>query len=107
MTTYINIRRLTLRSQFCFDKTFIGGQDVTIVITYTDLVDFAIQIKATNGPCRFKESISRKCFATYATCIHHSDHIPLSDEILVCILYHDLLYIILFHILHFKLIYFY
>ena len=29
----INIRRLTLRSQFCFDKTFIGGQDVTIVIT--------------------------------------------------------------------------
>ena len=32
----INIRRLTLRSQFCFDKTFIGGQDATIVITYTD-----------------------------------------------------------------------
>ena len=32
----INIRRLTLHSQFCFDKTFIGGQDATIVITYTD-----------------------------------------------------------------------
>ena len=32
----INIRRLTLQSQFCFDKTFIGGQDATIVITYTD-----------------------------------------------------------------------
>ena len=26
----------TLRSQFCFDKTFIGGQDATIVITHTD-----------------------------------------------------------------------
>ena len=26
----INIRRLTLRSQFCFDNTFIGGQDATI-----------------------------------------------------------------------------
>ena len=37
----INIRRLTLQSQFCFDKTFIGGQDATIVITYTDLHDFA------------------------------------------------------------------
>ena len=33
---FINIQRLTLRSQFCFDKTFIGGQDATIVITYTD-----------------------------------------------------------------------
>ena len=32
----INIRRLTLRSQFCFDKTFIGGQDATIVITYAN-----------------------------------------------------------------------
>ena len=32
----INIRRLTLRSQFCFDKIFIGVQDATIVITYTD-----------------------------------------------------------------------
>jgi len=32
----INIRRLTLRSQFRFVKTFIGGQDATIVITYTD-----------------------------------------------------------------------
>ena len=31
----------------------------------------------------------------------------LSDEFLVCIIYHNLLYIILFHILHFKLIYFY
>ena len=29
----INIRRLTLQSQFCFDKTFIGSQDATIVIT--------------------------------------------------------------------------
>ena len=29
----INIRPLTLRSQFCFDKTFIGSQDATIVIT--------------------------------------------------------------------------
>ena len=29
----INIRRLTLRSQFCFVKTFIGSQDVTIIIT--------------------------------------------------------------------------
>ena len=27
----INIRRLTLRSQFCFDKIFIGGQDATIL----------------------------------------------------------------------------
>ena len=27
----INIRHLTLRSQFCFYKTFIGGQDATIV----------------------------------------------------------------------------
>ena len=35
-TAYINIQRLTLRSQFCFDKTFIGSQDATIVITYTD-----------------------------------------------------------------------
>ena len=26
----INIRRLTLRSQFCFDKTFIGSQDRTL-----------------------------------------------------------------------------
>ena len=33
-----------------------------------------------------------------------SKHIPLSDEFLVCIFYHNLLYIILFHILHFKLI---
>ena len=32
----INIRRLTLRNQFCFDNTFIGGQDAKIVITYTD-----------------------------------------------------------------------
>ena len=32
----INIQRLTLRSQFCFDKTFIGGQNATIVITCTD-----------------------------------------------------------------------
>ena len=32
----INIRRLTLRNQFCFVKTFIGGLDATIVITYTD-----------------------------------------------------------------------
>ena len=28
----INIRRLTLQSHFCFNKTFIGGQDATIVI---------------------------------------------------------------------------
>ena len=42
----INIRRLTLRSQFCFDKTFIGGQDATIVINYTDLPDFAKKIKS-------------------------------------------------------------
>ena len=27
-------------------------------------------------------------------------HIPISDEFLVCIFYHNLLYIILFHILH-------
>ena len=32
----INIRRLTLRSQFSFVKTFIGSQDATIAITYTD-----------------------------------------------------------------------
>ena len=32
----INIRRLTLRSQFCFVKTFIGGQDATIVIICTE-----------------------------------------------------------------------
>ncbi|KAK2186913.1 hypothetical protein NP493_182g00020 [Ridgeia piscesae] len=32
-------------------------------------------------------------------------HIPLSDEFLVCIFYYTLLYNILFHILHFKLIY--
>ena len=42
----INIRRLTLQSQFCFDTTFIGGQDATIVITYTDQHDFAIEIKS-------------------------------------------------------------
>ena len=34
-------------------------------------------------------------------------HIPVSDKFLVCIFYHNLLCIILFHILHFKLIYFY
>ena len=46
MTAYINIRRLTLRSQFCFDKTFIGGEDATIVITYTDYHDFAVKLKS-------------------------------------------------------------
>ena len=32
----IHIQRLTLLSHFCFVKTFIGGQDATIVVTYTD-----------------------------------------------------------------------
>ena len=43
----INIRRLTLRSQFCLDKkNIIGGHDATIVIAYTDEHDFAIKIKS-------------------------------------------------------------
>ena len=33
-------RRLTLWSQFCFDKTFIYGQDATKIITNTNLHDF-------------------------------------------------------------------
>ena len=40
----INIRRLTLQSQFCFDNTFIDDQDATVIITYTDYHDFAIKI---------------------------------------------------------------
>ena len=39
--------------------------------------------------------------------VHVNVDIPLSDVFLVYVFYHNLLYIILFHILHFKLIYFY
>ena len=35
------IRRLTLRSQLCLDKTFVGRQDATLGITNTDSHDFA------------------------------------------------------------------
>ena len=91
---------------------------LTCTLTCDDGYQFYGHANSLVYTCKEGEEFTNPTLDTYVSdCISELHYNPwvssltqshaLSEEFLVCIFYHNLLYIILFHILHFKLIYFY